>query len=316
MWSYENYLAQMGGRRARQNPRGRYKRKTVTRRVTRRVTARKNGSFRHIDGMSLECSCNRNCLFQIGRRGVRKIRHDFNSKRYDEQNLILVNLIDTRTVLRYKTHRYHTMDNAMSKKRVCRLAFFKLFGISQQRLTTLMSKMIPGSPILHCDNRGKNPNSRHALDRERFIEIERHMSNYSYENPHYCNNNREREIVYLSAQHNMRTCYSNYTKEQRDNGKRSVSFSTFRKYVLKDTNICFKRPLRDTCQMCNFLAKNIKYSKTAMESGRYQNELTDHLLNAARHYSNLNFDFTVLAMKTADTENWRIPPVFTEKEQR
>lgn len=307
-WSFENPWAH---RHFNTLPRkGRYrKKKTIHRSSIKDKKPRKNRPFSNVDTTSLICNCNNGCLFQVSRRGITRIRQDFDSKLYNEQNLILLNMMSINMKERRNAIDYFLIDGSLQKKKVCRLAFLKVFGISKQRIRTTVGRRIPFSPCLSRDIRGSHGNHRKRLTREAKLTIENHMKTYVFENPHYTRI-RNTGTKYLSAVHNMKSCFRDYVKSTDIAEGIKVRFTTFRKYVLENIDIIFKRPRRDSCRKCDNLMSKMKFAKTNLIKQRLEQELLMHLTNADKQYASINYDFTVLSLKPSDEHEWEIPPLW------
>ena len=286
---------------------GRYKRKNVAvRSFVKRVKVRKNRAYASANQISMECSCNNGCLVQLGINDLKAVRCEYDSKPYNEQNMILLRLMDIRMISRRNSVTYYIMDNNLQKKIICRTAFLKVFGISRKRILTVMRKRIPMSPVLQHDLRGKQLNRRRSLTRQAMLEIDEHMGSYTYDSPHY-SKIRNTGSKYMTSDNNLSKCFRDYVAKQRDAEKHNVAFTTFRKYVLSNMDIHFKRPRTDTCSRCDTLTKKIKYSRRLRQKAAIQNDLDTHLKNADRHYASNNFDRNVLALKQPDILPWIVP---------
>jgi hypothetical protein len=118
-------------------------------------------------------------------------------------------------------------------------------------------------------------------------------------------------VKYLTADKTMSSCFRDYLAQQQIQKKHIVSFSTFRKYVLSNMDIQFKRPRTDTCQQCDKLTKNIKYCKSDRQKAVFREQLDVHLKKADIHYASVNYDRNVLAVRAAVNQDWLVPDTWS-----
>lgn len=278
--------------------RTRDKRKDLAKRGTKvchvkvgKCKPRVNRPFHHANMMSLTCKCSDGCLFKIGREAVCQIRRNFDFKCYDQQNLMLVQLLNILPGNQRRHIRYHIINADGERVRLCKLAFMKVHGISHKRISTIIAKRARLSSDLEKDRRGTHHKHVKKMSKEMIVSIEEHFNSYSFDRPHY-SMNRYKSALFMSPDYNMSRCYREYLAFQRQENKEYVSITTFRKYIRGNTNVIFTRPKRDTCQVCGIFAKKIRFSSDK----RVLNEhLGLHLKRADIHYAAMNFDFTILS---------------------
>lgn len=139
----------------------RAKRRKFTSRRKTKPTPRKNRPYSNVHIISLQCCTEKTCLLECGREVIAAIRHDFDSKLYNEQNAFLVSLIDIQLKEQKKRIIYNIRDDSgLNKVKVCKTAFLKILGIGKKRIAVLVKKIQPYSGQVQEDQRRNNRNQK------------------------------------------------------------------------------------------------------------------------------------------------------------
>lgn len=277
---------------------------------------------------SLEC-CLENCLYKNGGHAVmRMTRMDFSSKCYDEQNLMLRNLMEMNTPLaifeddNVQTRRtkciYYLIDDNAKKKPVCRTAFLKTFGISVKRVRIVMSKVMPYTPGLKPDYRGKHHNRLKVSQNMRGRIYDFVIKNYKSEESHYCRERTTKRFLtptvskagmwrkFVNDIQNQDCTDTKYTI-RRKNTKHLISRSKFLEIVLNEFDFSFRKLRKDTCDFCDKYKASLSRTRNIRERNAVEQQHEKHLRRANSRYLRHDYDFLILA-KAQSTSDWAIPP--------
>lgn len=276
---------------------------------------------------SLEC-CSWSCLYKNGAHKVmRMTRLDFYAKSYEEQNLMLWNLITVetpscqpddngkRTRSRYI---YHLIDENASKRKVCRTAFVKTFAISVRRVKSVLSKIMPYTAGLKPDYRGKHHNHlKVSQDMKRRI-YDFVIANFKSEESHYCRGRTNKRFLtptvsksgmwrkFIYDCRNQDCSDSKYTRS-RKNTKHMISRKKFLEIVLNEFDFSFRKLRKDTCDSCDKYKATFSRTRSKKDKDEIQKEHEEHLRDANAKYLKHDYDFLILA-KAQSTCDWAVPP--------
>ena len=216
---------------------------------------------------SSEC-CSGNCLHKNGGQEVMRLtRLDFSAKCYEEQNLMLWNLITIRrpTITcedvtdrsRRNRYIYHVIDDNATKKEVCRTAFLKTFAISVHRVNSVLSKIVPYQAGLKPDYRGKHRNHLKVSQDMKNRIYEFVTENYKSEPSHYCRGKTNKKFLtptvsksgmwrkFINDPRYQDCDNSKYTRARKST-KHLISRKKFLEIVLDEFDFSFRKLRKDT----------------------------------------------------------------------
>ena len=159
---------------------------------------RTNRPTSYINFLTVECKCSRGCLRQesVGVEVVKDARRRLDKHSYNEQNLLLLNLMDTSEgKSRYKI-KYFIHNFQGERVEICRTAFLIVFGISEKKITVVIKKREMYSNSIQLDMRGKH-NNHIKLSKEMTKLILGHAASFDPQRSHYTR--RTNELYYFDS---------------------------------------------------------------------------------------------------------------------
>ena len=279
----------------------------------RRTTLRrKNAAFRDINQLLLTC-CHSGCLLRRGafqtRIIIRAQRNTVYQKSYNEQNYLFSKLMDIRVTVGGNRRVTYTIPPL---GKVCRTAFRKCYGLSENKIGVLLKK-------IHLDNPSVEPDQRGQRTARKFLPPVKNMvinfiCSYDASELRY-RKSRTNAKEYFDSKVSMRQMWCQFLKEnpdlkttslKRNNKGPVLSFSSFRNIFnteLKEM-LSFRKARQDTCQTCdsNFNKLREQMKKTGRyrsenEICRLRNQRQSHLRESEARFASLKYDVTILATK-------------------
>lgn len=213
----------------------------------------------------------------------------FNTK--NEQDTYLQSLISTNPIKKRRnkpecesttpkrgvTYIYE-ISTSSGKYQVCKAAFTKIHGVTNERVRRLCHLLSLGKAPL--DKRGLNTpgNAKSAIVLQ---SIKGHIESFPAKLSHYST----REVHYLDANLNLLLMHSMYQTKYPD---KQVAYCTYRKIFKEHFSLRFGRPQVDTCCTCEEL--NIKISSTFLNDTAKRVAVAEkmvHLKRSKKFYAEL-----------------------------
>jgi len=280
----------------------------------RKVNARKNRSCKHLERMSLMCSCDKGCLISKNshsecREFIRKLRQRFYKRSYNEQNYILSRLMD---VTVSPVGRRRVTYKIPSLGTVCRGAFMKSYGFSHAKIEVLLKKMEDDGVSIQEDMRGRHSNHGLKLLPEAQETVIEFICSKKASETHYRRARTHKK--YFDSHCSMRGLWKEFVAKNPDfktnrsrfkNKGPVISFSTFRNIFnenLRDM-LGFRKARVDTCQYCDETERTMKTIISEIDNGnvtradnlkRLQRDYNAHLRESETRFASLKYDMTIL----------------------
>ena len=261
----------------------------------KRTQRRKNAAFKDLNQLELTC-CESGCLLRQGVNRtkviIRQQRNMLYQKAYNVQNYLFSKLMEVKLTLRGVRKISYRVP---SLGKVCKTAFRKVYGISNNKIRVLLEKMDLEGPSVAPDRRGQN--------------------SYDATESHY-RRSRTGSKKYFNSNISMRQMWAEFVREhphlrttslRRRNKGPVISFSAFRNLFnseLKDV-LSFRKPRLDTCQICDKTKNRLDYlTSLANRNSKQDDDLRElttlkksHLKESEVRFASLKYDVTVLASK-------------------
>lgn len=283
-----------------------------------KVKPRKNRPYPLLNHATLNCNCQSGCLLQaaIGRNIVWTTRKDFDGNDYEKQNLMLFKMIDIKYHMEENRYLYHLTGVDGKKHRICRDAFLRAFGISEQRVRTIIRKLKPGSVGLIGDRRGKH-RQHPKLSKKLKIAVRDHALSFNPIPSHY--SRRNSKLLYFNCQDTQAKMYNDFIVKYNNmegqyttlKKKRSKTGAIITKPAYVSTiksqlgDVRWRKPHKDTCNFCDQKQTALRLCKQNKDDIR--NEIDEHLNMADIAYGNCNYDLYYVS-RVDMVKPWEEPP--------
>ncbi len=226
-----------------------------------------------------------------------------------EQRNYLIGLLQVLPVKRHRHGKYDEPNNSRrqcsiaftvpdgqgSLVRVCKKTFMDIFGITTQKIATLVMKKKSGVTTFVDERGGKRGDSKYSVTERKLVR--EHINSFPQEVSHYCRTQNGTEKKYLSPDLNIYKLYRAFKLKYPDT---TISHRYYYRVFKKDfPNLSFKQPRMDTCKTCDLL--NLK-SKSSNEEGRKAKvELELHHRKTEAAFQTVKDDFRGSTMPGSDT---------------
>lgn len=245
-------------------------------------------------GDDFNCNCPKKCTEKVSVE-IRKNEFErfWNAGSYEARCAILlgsVKELEKQRSYSANSKRIFTRKYYIANITVCKKTFLNTLGISQTRIDFALQKCRSQAPV--NDNRGMNSGGKNAISEDKLETMKQFINSLPRYSSHYCRNSTTAN--FLAPNLNLAIVYDLYKKTYPD----SVSFSRFRSCFLKDLNLRFKKPQKDTCLRCDsFKAK--KSGVNSEQTALLEQQHKDHLDHAHTLRNQMKKDLTLA--KTNDS---------------
>jgi len=175
---------------------------------------------------------------------------------------------------------YYLPNDAGSDKRVCKVFFRSVLGITDGRISRATAQKSDGIPKV--DSRGRHipHNKTSDVDVKHIEEFIKQIPTYESHYSRQKNRNRR----YLAPDLNICKLYNLYKSKCTTENRKIISEHVFRKIFNEHFNLSFHPPHQDTCKTCDQLDTRMKVctSETAMGQLKSQLELHQRKADSAR----------------------------------
>lgn len=173
-------------------------------------------------------------------------------------------------------------DNSI---RVCQTMFLNTFVISEQFVTTTLSKFCESSNIVNPDQRGKHVPAN-KTPAETIEYIKKHILSFPRYTSHYSRSRSKRE--YLGPELNVAKMYSLFVAHCKAEGLCDDKISKewlYRKTFNEEFNLAFYLPSNDTCDTCDKFESILRHEANLEEKAKIEKIRSDHLKDADERYA-------------------------------
>ena len=187
---------------------------------------------------------------------------------------------------RKASRRYHLQLDG-SKGRVCRGFFLATLDIGRSTVTCTMHK-VQSTGLLEPDHRGihnSTPESTQLQSRQ----ILDHINSFPTMESHYCRKNSQHR--YLDGDLNLSEMYEDYEKLQKDQGRKPLAKSTYKRIFKKEFNLSFHWPKKDACLLCHQLdSVELAVHRVKADRARQEKESDKRRAQEDKAFHSFTFD--------------------------
>lgn len=208
-----------------------------TKKHVKRAGLRKNAPY--IDISSLSGCCKKECIMKFSQPHLSKIRRDFESLKYEQQNIYLCGLLHRHETKKTSGHKRKSNPSVSSKGKrlgrppaeeskfsfdyclinekgitvkVCQKAFCGVHAFGPKRLRILRDKIASaGEGGIIWDKRGKHDNHQRVSDEVRNL-IREHIRSFPARSSHYSRSDNP-DRVYLSPELSIARLYRDFLEK-------------------------------------------------------------------------------------------------------
>ena len=194
------------------------------------------------------CNCRRQCYSKVPSEQRKKLFDGFwSSGNFDVQNAYICGCIKTSEVARrYTSHgsdsrrshsRVYYVQNGAISTRVCKVAFLRIHGVSDGRVSRALQaqELVGGSPS--SDKRGKHePKNKTKKDDLDFVKA--HINSFPKYKSHYSRADNPHK-QFLSPDLSVEKMYRLYKQKCQDESKPTVSACVYRRTFNESFNLSF-----------------------------------------------------------------------------
>lgn len=144
---------------------------------------------------------------------------------------------------RKNTYKYFFFKGC-DKIQVCKEFYLSVLQIADSRVRRFYDKA--SNDTQFRDMRGQYNKVR--TDEESLQFVRDHINSFNRVPSHYCRSSTTRE--YLESGLSIPSMYEMYTEKCQQNGQSPLKISMYRKIFKEDFNICFQKPRKDRCDIC------------------------------------------------------------------
>jgi hypothetical protein len=307
--SDENVVVNVKKRKVRNEKK--WKRNSMKRRRAEgkaHVNTRGNAVHPRVTGKN--CNCKYRCFHYITQDIRKTILKKFNAiADKHKQDIYLAGQITSKEVARQrpktgtgpvrKCSNVYNIKLGSFDRKVCKLAFGSIHGVSQKRVENVAAQLNKNDVItVGNDRRGKHNNRPNRVSDSVVELVDSHIRSFPRRVSHY--SRRDSKRYYLSPDLNIQLMHRLYLQQHEpdmysklmsgdmDGYKPKVSRDFYFRYLKANFNFTFGSPRSDTCVTCDTLENKIKnknLSPEEVENLKIQKQL--HLLKADVFYKTL-----------------------------
>lgn len=178
--------------------------------------------------------------------------------------------------------------------RICKKAFTKLLGITEQRVKRVVQRYFQCRSMPKEARGGDRKFEKYKPQKEAVICF---VKKFQVVDVHYCRA-KVAARQYLPSELSINTLYKMFVKE---NPNTVIKKSFFRTVFREKFNIGFKRPATDVCSKCIELQEKLKYEKVAGKRVQLMTEKRIHKLKAKAFFQQAQ-----IARRIWYCRRWRI----------
>ena len=268
---------------------------------------RTNRPTPYVNFLTVECKCSRGCLRQesVGVEVVKDARRRFDKHSYNEQNLLLLNLMDiSEGKSRYKI-KYFIHNFQGERVEICKTAFLVVFGISEKKIRVVIKKREMYSNSIQLDMRGKH-NNHVKLSKEMIKLILGHAASFDPQRSHYTR--RTNELYYFDSSVTQVGMYRDFVQKHgllmeetvyqgscrtRHINSNVISRKSYIDVIKANMNVQWTKPKTDTCSRCDKFRSDLMYQRRPKDTLRDKQQ--EHLKDADLAYACCNYDMKIVA---------------------
>ncbi|CAG9781780.1 unnamed protein product [Diatraea saccharalis] len=245
--------------------------------------------------------CSNSCKFKCSNNISNENRQSlfdtfwFTINNWDQRRQYIVSSIDIIPVMRPRnrtnsessrrknTRMYHLMLSG-TRLRVCQKMFLNTFCVTEQFVSTSLSKISGVTNVVCPDLRGKHPPANKTP--EYVIDgIKEHISSFPLYTCHYAREQTTRQ--FLGPELNITKMYKLYVNKCKDNNMPDDKIPKkwlYDKIFNEHFNLSFYLPSVDTCDTCDKFAAMLKCEQNPEEIEKLKKLNTEHLDDATNRY--------------------------------
>lgn len=220
-----------------------------------------------------DCKCKKRCPLNISNDKRREFFTNFyNLKSYNLQIGFLAASVKEVDIKRKRKKdsekKQHSRIYCLGEFEVCKDFFMKTLQITSKRIHTAIKKFVQGNLK---DGRGTKSGGKNRTSQVAFDNVIEHIKQFPRYKSHYCRS--VTDSLFLMPDLTEAKMYELYCSEERP----FVSFATYKKIFYENFNLRRKRPSKDTCNVCDRFAAQIKMEQAEELKGKLRDDQEKHL---------------------------------------